>query len=90
MICGNHNIFGVDLTSHGTGHRQTRHVGNVAERFDAMMDQAIKFFDRPASEDVARIAQTGNGGAGMAELIAGLLICGLVCLLILCWPQLGE
>jgi hypothetical protein len=50
-ICGNHNIWGVegvDISSH-------RHVGKVAERFDAAIRNAMKFMDRPASDDVDRI-----------------------------------
>lgn len=55
-ICGNHNIWGVENETI----RQTRHVGKVAERFDAMIASALKFFDTPASVDVERIKTLGR------------------------------
>jgi hypothetical protein len=55
-ICGNHNIWGVENETI----RQSRHVGKVADRFEDMLKAAVKFFDRPASEDVERIKALGR------------------------------
>jgi len=50
-ICGNHCIWGVQ--NHTAVQR--RHVGDVGEAFGEMIRQAMRFFESPASADVAKI-----------------------------------
>jgi hypothetical protein len=52
-ICGNHMIGGFERVAQTS----TRHVGKIEERFQTMTDAAMAFFDRPASEDEARVRQ---------------------------------